>query len=465
LSVVEFDDQGWFADRKQMEALFALLDRIERNDRKHALILLYVHGWKHNASQCDDNVICFSRLVERMDILERHVGEILPEYRSAKEIGRTVVGVYVGWRGLSVDAGFLTNTTFWTRKATAERVGRGGVKELLTRLEDYRASRNPHRDLDKTQLVIAGHSFGGQVIYSALSHVIMERAAKIERFANAKTCDAVDSQKISPEGLACYDTARSFGDFVVLVNPAFEGSVYEPLFHIATNRCYRANQRPVMMTITSSGDAATGAAFPLGRRLSTALEHRGPEQSDSMLRTVGHNERYETHQLKWHGTEAPPREPTKEDRPCGCSHLEPTTEFFWRDFQDRVQAQPKSGSVIQAQPGERNGTNFRVYRYGPLVTLEGHSRYAANYPYLVVTADPEIIHDHNSIYQEPFIKFLHTFFLLHIASRHTFEADGCYRDAEIKACSAGGSLPCEESCRWNGKSCSVRSSDAPSVPR
>jgi hypothetical protein len=155
LSFVEFDDQGWFADRKQMEALFSLLRRLEQEDKKvgqsgQVLLLLYAHGWKHNASQCDDNVICFSRLLERMDILERKLN---PGSR------RQVVGVYVGWRGLSLDAGPLTNVTFWTRKSTAERVGRGGVTELLIRLNDYRHNRNPQRHGNKTQLVIAGHSF------------------------------------------------------------------------------------------------------------------------------------------------------------------------------------------------------------------------------------------------------------------------------------------------------------------
>jgi hypothetical protein len=91
-------------------------------------VFLYAHGWKHNASACDNNVICFSRLLERMDILERHRNDALPKGGQAAP-ARPVVGVYVGWRGLALDAGALSNTTFWTRKATAERVGRGGVKE------------------------------------------------------------------------------------------------------------------------------------------------------------------------------------------------------------------------------------------------------------------------------------------------------------------------------------------------
>ena len=76
LSVVEFDDQGWFADRRQMEALLALLKKIEQDNKEkqtnnHVLIYVYAHGWKHNASACDNNVVCFSRLLERTDLMER----------------------------------------------------------------------------------------------------------------------------------------------------------------------------------------------------------------------------------------------------------------------------------------------------------------------------------------------------------------------------------------------------------
>lgn len=203
LAFVEFDDQGWFADRKQTEALFLLLKELEKE--RHVLVFVYAHGWKHNASRCDSNVLCFSRVLERMDIMERRLADT----------PRRVVGIYVGWRGLSLDAGPLTNLSFWERKNTAERVGRGGVAELLMRLEAYRRTRNPKREEEKTQLVIAGHSFGGLVVYSALSHALMERALRTE---------------LRPAGQTHYDTARSFGDFVVLVNPAFEGSLYEPLF-------------------------------------------------------------------------------------------------------------------------------------------------------------------------------------------------------------------------------------------
>lgn len=462
MSFVEFDDQGWFADRKQMEALFALIHRLEREEKSrggsgHILLMLYAHGWKHNASQCDDNVICFSRLLERIDILERKL--------QPAETRRRIVGVYVGWRGLSLDAGALSNLTFWTRKNTAARVGQGGVTELLARLNDYRASRNRSRDGDKTQLVITGHSFGGQVIYAALSHALMERAGRTIRVGNAQNCDDIDELQPSPDGLNCYSTATSFGDLVVLVNPAFEGSQYEPLFHIATNRCYRANQRPVMMTVTSRGDWATRIAFPLGRKVSTLFERsRSDAQEESIMRTVGHAERYETHKLTWLGPPADGGEEPEfvtQEGDCGCPYLAPTAQFNWRRFKGRVEsfllplrARPEENPLVARREGARRHYDTV---YGPHVRLSGDMKYSANYPYLVVKADKEIIEDHNTIYSEPFVRFLHSFFLVHIADRRPFESDGCTKGKDVEACALDGLVPCEQACRFaDGRSCSGR---------
>ena len=453
MAFVEFDDQGWFHDRRQMEALFMLLQNLEK-DGRHVLLLAYAHGWKHNASACDDNVICFARLVERMDILERHLdGDAGP---GSDEPPRHVVGVYVGWRGLSLL--FPKNITFWTRKETAARVGRGGVKELLTRLNDYRRVRNPKRDEAKTQLAIAGHSFGGLVVYSALSHALTERASVVERTGDA----------------TAYDTATSFGDFIVLVNPAFEGSMYEPLNNVAANRCYAEGQRPVLMTVTSEGDDATGVAFPLGRSLNTLFERAGsPEQGRSVRRTVGHDPRYETHKLEWRDAEgtkdgkARQEERAPQDRDCGCRYLDPTETFKWWQFAAPIPlvrrpetAEGRRRSRPPPVPALVKDGRRHYPVYGNDVALTGDMRYSANYPYLVVKADPRVIADHNAIYSEPFVRFLHAFFLLHIANRRPFEADGCHRDFE--GCPAGAAVPCERACQLaDGKACTIQNAPPP----
>lgn len=322
LSFVEFDDQGWFADRAQMDALLALLKDLKEKNRK-TLIYVYAHGWKHNASACDNNVVCFSRLLERLDLAEKKL--FTDEH--TKEEKRAVVGVYVGWRGLPFGSAF-NNLSFWSRKDTAARVGRGGVFELLTRLNDYRDSRQAGETMDSpgTQLIITGHSFGGLVVYSALSHALMERAART-------TTDTNDTR---------YDEAKSFGDFVMLVNPAFEGSLYEPLFHIATNRCYGKTQQPVMMIVTSDADSATRVAFPIGRGLSTIFQHaKSPAQRESILKTIGHDPRYVTHDLT---DESDSGEEAKvvDDSKCGCPYLEPTATWDQQSLLALISVRPET---------------------------------------------------------------------------------------------------------------------------
>jgi hypothetical protein len=107
----------------------------------------------------------------------------------------------------------------------------------------------------------------------------------------------------------------------------------------------------------------------------------------------------------------------------------------------------------------RKEQNERIYEdvYSRNVRLVGDSKYSANYPYLVLKADPEIIADHNTIYSEPFVRFLHSFFLVHIADGRPFEADKCIKAKDVEACPLDGLVPCEQSCRLSdGRSCSGR---------
>jgi len=509
LSFVEFDDQGWFADRQQMVALFALLKRLEKVNDGNTLIYVYAHGWKHNASACDNNVVCFSRLLERTDLVEG----IFEEYVTGDK-RRNVVGVYLGWRGLPFDS-VLNNLSFWSRKDTAARVGRGGVFELLTRLKDYRDIRqrekladasNESKETIGTQLVITGHSFGGLVIYEALSHALMERAAKTKiidvKDCTAKDCTAKDCKKV------VYDVAESFGDFVMLVNPAFEGSLYEPLFHIATNRCYDGRQRPVMMIVTSEADGPTRIAFPIGRTLSTLFQHKkSSAQAESMRKTIGHNSRYQTHRLESDGKE--PKE-VGDETPCPCKYLEPTSNLavttdlrplFETSLSHRISTafeepslaegetllnprpygkevklvpvpggecyietdrafQACMGSVIPDEEAckVKAGKDFQKCMAKP---RQSSPKYASRYPYLVVRTDAGVIADHNAIYNERYLDFAMTFIDQHISHPKPNPWAWPQGDSAPTCTPAKGSLlPSEQSC-WlvGGKSCSV-----PEVP-
>ena len=386
LGFIEFDDQGWFnqhenVGRQQMEALFRFLYAHD-ND---VLLVVYAHGWRHDASPCDENVACFRRLLEQLAFMERYKGD-----------SRTVVGIYVGWRGLSVSTHpsglrFLELPSFWERKNTANRVGHGGVTELLTRLKDFRNYQHFQQNRPDTHLIITGHSFGGQLIYSALSQLLVEKAAQIKGYADGKFI---------------YGTANSFGDLVVLVNPAFEGSKYQPLFDVATNRCYPHVQRPVMMIVTSQADYATRYAFPIGRWFNTLGERtQSPEQEEAILNTVGHIDQFTTHTLMGEGKSRKHR-----DQECGCGYLQEIADLVpkLKNEVDRYsEDQSESNRVLKA--------NTETY-YGDGIILKQNAKagYPPRYPYLVVSTDKRLIPDHNQIYGEDFTNFIRRFYLRHI---------------------------------------------------
>ena len=122
LGFVEFDDQGAFWNRTQVmgklndtrgEGLLDRLERLAEDEAKYKgiLMLVFVHGWHHNARHDDDNVRTFREVLRNLQELENE---------SDDDRRRKVVGVYVGWRGESLRIPLLNALTFWERKNTAE---------------------------------------------------------------------------------------------------------------------------------------------------------------------------------------------------------------------------------------------------------------------------------------------------------------------------------------------------------
>ena len=353
LAHVEFDDQGWFHDVRQRQALFAKL-RALKDDGKAMLVVTYTHGWKHNASEGDDNLANFRKLLTSLAGIERAA------HRANGP--RTLVGVYIGWRGSSLPVAYLDNLTFWTRKNAAERVGARSVKQLFIELNQFRAYANGWNSPDElaesheTQLVFVGHSFGGLITYHALYSDILARGLQVNQ-----------------EGT--YRMAKSFGDFVLLVNPAFEGASYEPIWRAATLRgCYSAWQKPVMAIVTSSADAATRVAFPAGRLYTVFQSAPQQGEREAVMQTVGHLERYRTHVL--------------EKRPAGAA-APPSSS-----------GNPPGGAEPASRPNARDTTPVGRYQ---LVRTSNAA--PAHMPYLVIQAGPDLISDHSDFWNDAFRTF------------------------------------------------------------
>lgn len=299
LHFVEFDDQGeLFPDIGQNGVAATQMERFLARVRSNPVdtptsIVVFVHGWKHNAQSADSNVRWFRAMLDKISIVE-----------SKTNCPRHVVGLYAAWRGDATPLPDLgKDATFWTRKKTAGRVADGQVRELLGRLRAIQDIRNARwnglvetsrRNPDALsssganlacakaiRLTIVGHSFGGLIVYNALSPSLIRDVSDLNeriRDAPSASVDPVLSRE---------------GDLIVTINPAVEAAAFVPLSRAARAARPRSYHAPVFVSITSADDDATGIAFPAARFFNTLL-NKYPAGADgertAALDTIGHDQ-------------------------------------------------------------------------------------------------------------------------------------------------------------------------------
>lgn len=132
LGFAEFDDQGWSFDNDHQ--LVAIQDRLraELTDTAYSemdfVVVVFVHGWHHNAHDNDCNV---AEAGQMLRITSEQFDAAIKAGKFHRK--RRVFGIYVGWRGESVDAPVLRYTTVIDRLDIAEKVAKGSVRQLFAR--------------------------------------------------------------------------------------------------------------------------------------------------------------------------------------------------------------------------------------------------------------------------------------------------------------------------------------------
>jgi len=404
LGFIELDDQGQLWDRGQMKAVLGSVDAQTSHGTNDYLMVVFVHGWKHNAGFDgngveDDNVAHFREALIQLSAVEIELG------RKIGKPARTVIGVYVGWRGASITTAGIDNLTFWDRKNTAHMVGHGQVTEVLQRLEMLRQQRIAHNPDTRSRLIVVGHSFGGAVVFSALEQILESRFA-----LSAGTPE-------QPAG-----PVQGFGNLVVLINPAFEAQLYAPLADMAAEmRTYTPSQLPVLAILTSEADWATGIAFPIGRWFSTWFEKQRVMDRDNPITgsrehiderradvdAVGHFEPYRTHTLT-----AVPRTSTvaaSANTPQAASQKVRTAAAAAGSWED-----------------DRGGGSIDF----PGSVLQRTANSAPRNPYLVVKVDKRLIADHNDIWGSDIREFITHLILISSQSENLQQRAQERRDAQ-----------------------------------
>lgn len=312
LAFAEFDDQGEAIEPKQTGAIREMASKLALED-KDVVFVVFVHGWRHNAWPDDQNLIAFEQLLGETAAVERQ-----------QEKPREIYAIYISWRGLSFYGNDLIEyATFWGRQKAARRVSNGSVRELFGYLRHYRDQRRIDPK-NAPMVVIAGHSFGGLVVYSALEQSLIESAS-------------APSEHIIP----------GFADLVLLINPAFEGSRFLPIYRLRKALERRdITQVPIFVCAYAENDGATKFAFPAGNLVSSLTESSlGRLQALAKNHTIGNVPDFKTHDLSL-----------------------------------------------------SNGTESFVLRPDPEAMQPN--------PFWVVRAQKEIIDGHNGIWQRPFLTFL-----------------------------------------------------------
>lgn len=326
IGFAEFDDQGWAYDNdRQINVIKQRVDEelnSPANDSKDFLVLVFVHGWHHNAHDNDCNVQEFRQMVQiAADGVESGIQD------GWLKTHRKVIGIYIGWRGESVNADLLRYLTAIDRRDVAERVAKGSVRQLFAYLRETQRSAqlkivNGEPNTARMRTVVIGHSFGGLIAFSAVSQAMLNDLTETQ--SQDRYCDSHDP-RINP-----VDNVTVWPDATVLINPAFEATRYEPFDRLMKARgrlkpCVPpANLRhrlvvPHFIIVTSVSDQWTGWVFTLGRSVSTLFE--GYDRTNAAatrrertanLRVIGRVESYRTHRLDLVPTQS--RDPQIPDR-------------------------------------------------------------------------------------------------------------------------------------------------------
>ncbi|PJD90424.1 MAG: esterase [Methylotenera sp.] len=387
LGFVEINDQGQFRDeRKQLNALIRALESTPKDER--LIIVVFVHGWHHSAKEGDDNIESFKHglaslvgdyktLAIEREQREKTLG-IIKSHKKTK-----VFGVYVGWRGDSIEIPYLNEVTFWDRKNTAENVGYVALSELLLRLEKVKNDRNipPSNDqkAGNNRLVVIGHSFGGAAVFQSTAQILASRFM-------------LSSQEMDTNTKSVNKTIKGIGDLVVLINPAFEAIKYAPLFDLAQAQCaYEKEQKPELIILTSTNDSATKTLFPLGRFFSTALEKHGEVKRNDCNMPITYHE-------------------AKADN-ITVGHFEPLQTHELKELKDLKQGNTISDEGILKNAYDNINCNWKFQNNDKPINfgsteIKSLATTIERNPYLNIKVDPEIIKDHNDILGGKLLDFL-----------------------------------------------------------
>lgn len=406
LFIIQADDFGslWsVADAQEV------LERVSSDLAfDNVYVLLFIHGWHHNADPEDESLQLFRSTLAR--ISRRLASSDLSEVR--RDLSGTgsfrLIGVYVGWRGRSLP-GVLDYLTMWWRKSAAERVGDGDVREFILRLQRiYRRNSAGIRPQSAGRrhfmgLVTVGHSFGAQVLLKSMAAELEADLAE-----RAPVLSGTVSPPVPLSGLnvrAERLPIEGFGDVNILLNPATEAYEYARIDRLSRQLSYPSCQLPQLLVFSAVNDVPRKFFFPLARGITRLFRpgFRTSEQGVLWGTALGELKEQQTHTLR-------------------------VAEVRQENSLQDADYNSESG---RARIRDWDFTGTTVFNDVELERIERRAT-SANSPVAVVSADSTLVDGHNGIFEARFWNFLVDYVTFMEGKRMLWHqhwlSDGTYED-------------------------------------
>ncbi len=259
IGFIEFTDSGKPYDPSVVDNVIEKIEAASRTSKKNLLMVVFIHGWNHNAEQTDRNVMEFKRFLSDLQTDETKIS-----------VGRErdVIGIYMGWQAKATDSRIVQLLSYRAKKDLGLETGLVGVRDVLERLASLRAGNQNNR------LVLIGHSFGGGVLYSAVEGKLI---------AELSDSDVVHQ--------------KAYGDLVILMNPAIEAARFVELQRIASSKIFLKCSSLAMASFTSEADTALSEDFPIGMRLFYADQLASSTEPELLTTPYGRYSKFSHYRL------------------------------------------------------------------------------------------------------------------------------------------------------------------------
>jgi pimeloyl-ACP methyl ester carboxylesterase len=250
INFVEFRDNGkpW-CETELNDAIGQIREAREQNAR--TVVLVYIHGWKNNASEeLSDDVTKFRKEVDRVSL-------ILPRVATGRK--PPLIGIYLAWRGLTLTVEPFKTLSYWDRRGVARLIGQTGIYDATARIVDEVTAAR-----ERTTLIFIGHSFGARVLENTADAAgqrpgfMAGHLVEMQRRLTARAHEALPGKPPLPPA-----------DMIIYVNAASSSAVARHTIKEWSAICRQGSDsavcsaHPLWLAFTSTADHDTGIIMPV----------------------------------------------------------------------------------------------------------------------------------------------------------------------------------------------------------